>query len=113
MSRPTSCSAPSAEHWFGTDHLGRDLFTRVVHGTASSVASALVAVPIGVVAGGAIGLLGGLLGGWADVVLARVVDVLLAIPSFLLAVIIVSSLGFETINAAIATGSRRWPCSPG
>jgi len=95
---------PSAAHWFGTDHLGRDLFSRVVHGTASSVTSALVAVTIGVVVGGAIGLVAGSAGGWTDVVLARIVDVLLAIPSFLLAVVIVSSLGFQTVNAAIATG---------
>jgi peptide/nickel transport system permease protein len=96
--------APSAAHWFGTDHLGRDVYSRVVHGTASSVTSALVAVGIGVTAGGLIGLLAGFLGGWVDVVLARFVDVLLAIPSFLLAVVIVSALGFQTINAAIATG---------
>ncbi|MGW9112485.1 ABC transporter permease [Microbacterium sp. NPDC055683] len=96
--------APSAAHWFGTDHLGRDVFSRVVHGTASSVSSALVAVVIGVVVGGAIGLVAGFAGRWVDVVLGRIVDVLLAIPSFLLAVVIVSSLGFQTINAAIATG---------
>jgi peptide/nickel transport system permease protein len=95
---------PSAAHWFGTDHLGRDELSRVVHGTASSISSALVAVAIGVVVGGLVGLLSGFLGGLVDVVLARFVDVLLAIPSFLLAVVIVSSLGFETINAAIATG---------
>ncbi len=95
---------PSAAHWFGTDHLGRDLYTRVVYGTASSVESALIAVSIGVAAGGLIGLLAGFLGGWVDVVLARLVDVLLAIPSFLLAVIIVTALGFDTINVAIATG---------
>ncbi|MES5099957.1 ABC transporter permease [Agrobacterium sp. BA1120] len=95
---------PSLEHWFGTDHLGRDLYTRVVYGTASSVTSALVAVVIGVVAGGLIGLMAGFLGGWVDVVLARFVDVLLAIPKFLLAVIVVTAIGFETINAAIATG---------
>lgn len=95
---------PSISHWFGTDHLGRDLYTRVVYGTASSVSSALVAVVIGVVAGGFIGLLAGFLGGWVDVVFARLVDVLLAIPKFLLAVIVVTAIGFETINAAIATG---------
>ncbi|MGO2751999.1 MAG: ABC transporter permease [Pseudoclavibacter sp.] len=96
--------APSLQHWFGTDHLGRDQFARVVFGTQSSISSALVAVIIGVVVGGAIGLIGGFIGSWTDTVLARFVDVLLAIPSFLLAVVIVSSLGFQTINAAIATG---------
>jgi peptide/nickel transport system permease protein len=62
---------PSAKHWFGTDQLGRDLYTRVVYGTASSVTSALIAVVIGVVVGGLIGLLAGFLGGWVDIVLAR------------------------------------------
>jgi len=95
---------PSAAHLLGTDHLGRDLFARIVFGAQSSVTSALVAVGIGVVVGGLIGLLAGYLGSWTDVVLARFVDVLLAIPAFLLAVVIVSSLGFQTINAAIATG---------
>lgn len=96
--------APSAAHWFGTDHLGRDVYARVVYGTASSVGSGLVAVTIGVLAGGVIGLLAGFFGGWVDILLARLMDVLLAIPSFLLAVIIVTALGFTTTNAAIATG---------
>jgi peptide/nickel transport system permease protein len=95
---------PSTAHLFGTDHLGRDLFSRVVHGTASSVTSALIAVGIGVVVGGLVGLVAGFFGGWSDTVLARLVDVLLAIPEFLLAVVVVSALGFETINAAIAVG---------
>ena len=96
--------SPSFEHWFGTDHLGRDLYTRVVYGTASSVTSALIAVVIAAVAGGLIGLLAGFFGGWVDIVLARLVDVLLAIPNFLLAVIVVTAIGFDTTNAAIATG---------
>jgi peptide/nickel transport system permease protein len=96
--------APSAQHWFGTDNLGRDEFARVVHGAGSSVGTALVAVGIGLFAGGLIGLLAGFLGGWVDAVLGRLVDTLLAIPYFLLAVIVVSGLGFDTINAAIATG---------
>lgn len=95
---------PGAAHWFGTDHLGRDLYTRVVYGAASSVTSAFVAVSIGLVTGGFIGLLAGFLGGWVDIVLARFVDFLLSIPRFLLAVIIVTALGFDTMNAAIATG---------
>lgn len=95
---------PSAAHWFGTDNLGRDVFARVVYGTRSSVVSALVAVFIAVVIGGLLGLVAGFFGGIVDVVTARVIDVLLAIPSFLLAVVVVSSLGFQTINAAVATG---------
>jgi len=97
-------AAPSTQHWFGTDYLGRDQYARVVFGTASSVTSALVAVIIGLVVGSIIGLASGFRGGWVDGVLGRFVDVLLAIPGFLLAVVIVSSLGFQTINAAIATG---------
>ncbi|MCK1351307.1 ABC transporter permease [Bradyrhizobium sp. CW7] len=95
---------PGTAHWFGTDHLGRDLYTRVVYGTASSVTSALIAVAIAAVTGGLIGLLSGFFGGWVDIVLARLVDVLLAVPHFLLAVIIVTAIGFDTTNAAIATG---------
>lgn len=95
---------PGAAHWFGTDHLGRDLLARVIYGTASSVSSAMIAVAIALFLGGLTGLLAGFLGGWVDIVLARLVDVLLAIPNFLLAVIIVTALGFSTANAAIATG---------
>ncbi|HSD37345.1 MAG TPA: ABC transporter permease [Rhodocyclaceae bacterium] len=96
--------APSLTYWLGTDHLGRDLFARIVYGTASSVSSALIAVAIAVLVGGLIGLLAGFLGGWVDTMLSRFVDVLLAIPNFLLAVIVVTAVGFDTINAAIATG---------
>jgi peptide/nickel transport system permease protein len=96
--------APSAQHWFGTDNLGRDEFARIVHGAGPSVGTALVAVGIGLFAGGLIGLAGGFIGGWVDAVLGRLVDTLLAIPGFLLAVVVVTGLGFDTLNAAIATG---------
>lgn len=95
---------PSGEHLFGTDHLGRDLFSRVVYGTRSAVLTSLVAVAIGLVIGGILGLTAGFFGGIVDAVLGRFIDVLLAIPQFLLAVIVVVSLGFATINAAIAVG---------
>ena len=63
-----------------------------------------MAVAIGLFAGGLIGLLAGFVGGWVDAVLGRLVDTLLAIPGFLLAVVVVTGLGFTTLNAAIATG---------
>jgi len=97
-------SAPSWAHPLGTDHLGRDVFSRVVHGSATSVGSALVAVAIGLVFGSAIGLVAASIGGFVDAVLMRFVDVLLAIPSLLLSMIVVVSLGFSTLNAAIAVG---------
>ncbi|MBK0332532.1 ABC transporter permease [Brachybacterium sp. MASK1Z-5] len=95
---------PGWQYLLGTDHLGRDLLSRIIHGSASSMTSALIAVAIGVLVGGAIGLVAGYAGGWADAVLGRLVDVLLAIPSFLLAVVVVTALGYDTRNAAIATG---------
>ncbi len=94
--------APGAAHWFGTDHLGRDLYTRVVHGTALSLRTALIAVSIALVSGGIFGLVAGFLGGWVDQVVMRVVDVLLAIPSLLLSLALISALGFGSTNVAIA-----------
>jgi peptide/nickel transport system permease protein len=96
--------APGAGHLLGTDHLGRDLADRIIAGSASSMTSALLAVGIGVLIGSAVGLLGGFFGGVTDAVLGRVVDMLLAIPSFLLAVVVVTALGYDSRNAAIATG---------
>lgn len=97
-------AAPSAEHWFGTDATGRDLYSRVVHGTVHSLGSALVAVGVGLVVGTVIGVLAGSLGRVVDATLMRLVDVLLAVPALLLALSIIILLGFGTTNAAIAVG---------
>jgi peptide/nickel transport system permease protein len=96
--------APSVAHLFGTDQFGRDIFARVVFGTRSAVLTALFSVLIGVLAGSLIGLAAGFSGQVADALLGRLIDVLLAIPGFLLAVVVVVSLGFATVNAAIAVG---------
>jgi len=95
---------PSAAHWFGTDQLGRDLFTRVVHGTHLTLQAALVAVGVGLVVGALLGLLAGFVGGVLDDVVMRTVDVLLSIPSLLLSLALITALGFGTVNVAIAVG---------
>src|SRR5699024_3791059 len=99
-----SLQAPSAEHWFGTDATGRDMFSRVVHGASHSITAALVAVAVGLVVGTTIGVVAGSDGGFIEDVLMRVVDVLLAIPAPLLSLSVVILLGFGPTNAAIAVG---------
>ncbi|MFD4444668.1 ABC transporter permease [Nocardia sp. NPDC058519] len=95
---------PSAAHWFGTDNLGRDLYTRMVHGAGLSLTATLTAVGIALVVGSALGLLSGASGGLVDSAIMRVVDVLLSIPSLLLALALVTALGFGTRNVAVAVG---------
>ena len=95
---------PGAAHWFGTDQMGRDLFARVVHGTGRSLTATTIAVAVGLVVGSAIGLVAGFAGRWVDELLMRVVDVLLAVPSLLLSLALVTALGFGTVKIAIAVG---------
>lgn len=95
---------PSAAHWFGTDNIGRDLYTRVVHGAGLSLTATLAAVAIALIVGSLIGLLAGAVGGIVDAVLMRIVDVLLSIPALLLSLALVTALGFGTRNVAIAVG---------
>lgn len=96
--------APSAEHWLGTDALGRDLLARIIHGASQSLSGAFVAVGVGFLVGTALGLIAGSARGKVDGVIMRGVDVLLSIPQLLLSLSIVILLGFGTINAAIAVG---------
>jgi hypothetical protein len=79
-------AAPSARHIFGTDQLGRDMFTRVVYGTSQSLESVVLAVLIGFVVGTTIGLLAGFIGRWVDDVLMRLIDVILSVPSLLVTI---------------------------
>ncbi|SFS17579.1 peptide/nickel transport system permease protein [Microbacterium sp. cf046] len=95
---------PSIAHWFGTDDLGRDLYSRVVHGSTLTIAATVLAIGIALVAGLTLGVLAGFVGGGVDSVTMRVVDVFLAIPGLLLALAIVTALGFGTIPVAVAVG---------
>lgn len=96
--------APSGDHWFGTDQLGRDILTRVIYGTGLTVKAVLIAVGLGFTVGGAMGALAGFLGGWIDALIMRLADVLLSIPSLLLSLAVIVALGFGTVNIAIAVG---------
>jgi peptide/nickel transport system permease protein len=95
---------PSAAHLFGTDYLGRDVYTRVVHGASLSLQATVIAVAVALVAGGLIGLLAGFVGRWVDEVLMRIVDVLLSIPAILLSLALITALGYGTVKVAIAVG---------
>lgn len=96
--------APSLQHWFGTDELGRDLYSRVVHGSTLTIAATALAIGIALVAGLTLGVVAGFVGGPVDSITMRVVDVFLAIPGLLLALAIVTALGFGTIPVALAVG---------
>lgn len=95
---------PSLTHLFGTDELGRDLFTRVLYGSTLTILATLSAIVIALVGGLLLGIVSGFFGGWVDAVIMRIVDVLLAIPGLLLALAIVTALGFGTLPVAIAVG---------
>ena len=100
---------PGAEHWFGTDAFGRDIFTRVMYGGRTSLQIGFVAVIISSLIGVTLGLLGGYFGGMVDQVVSRIVDVMLAFPGLLLALAIVAILGPNLINAMIAVGISASP----
>ncbi len=85
--------APSAAHWFGTDHLGRDIFSRVIVGTRSILSLAGLGTLLAVISGTFFGLISGYRGGWLDEIIMRVFDSLLAIPALLLALLLLGTVG--------------------
>ena len=100
---------PSAEHWFGTDEMGRDIFARIVHGTRISLYVGAISVAISLFFGGFLGAVAGYYGGRLDNIIMRILDVFLAIPAMLLATAIVSALGSSMINLLLAVGVASIP----
>ncbi|TKV29983.1 ABC transporter permease [Arthrobacter sp. NamB2] len=96
--------APNATHLFGTDHLGRDVFARVVHGTRQTLLTAGLAVLIGLVVGSVVGLVAATAGRAADAVSMRLVDVLLAVPGFLISLVIVTAFAPGPVSLGVGVG---------
>lgn len=100
--------APSAQHIFGTDKLGRDVFTRVIYGARTSLTSAFSVVLIIFVLGSVLGVLSGYFGGWVDTVIMRIADMMVAFPGMVFAMAIAGILGASVKNAVIAVALVSW-----
>lgn len=100
---------PSAEFWLGTDELGRDLLSRLIWGTRSSLLAGVVSVGIAMLIGIPLGLLAGYFGGWLDAIVSRVTDALLSCPFLVLAIALGAFLGPSLGNAMIAIGLSAMP----
>ena len=105
----TRLTPPSATHWFGTDHHGRDIFSRIIHGMSLTLYVGFASVILGATVGVVLGIISGYYGGRIDTIIMRTMDVLLAFPGILLALAIVSVLGGSLQNVIIAVAISSVP----
>ena len=99
-----SLVAPSGDHWFGTDQLGRDVFARVIVGSRDILTIAPLATLLGTAAGTAIGLVVGYFDGWVDAVVGRVIDALLALPLVIVALLALAAVGASNLTVILVIG---------
>ena len=95
---------PSGEHWLGTDDLGRDVFARLGYGGRVSLGVGLAAVALSLLVGVPLGAIAGYFGGWADMIISRLIEVMLALPTILLAILIAASMGKGADTLVFAVG---------
>ncbi len=102
---------PSAQHWFGTDELGRDIFSRILYGGRYSVTMGLISVAISTTIGMAIGAVAGYFGGQVDNIIMRILDVIQSLPAMLLTIVISAALGSGYFNTILALSVNGLPAS--
>ena len=102
-------SLPSIQHWLGTDQLGRDVLSRILWAGRLSTAIAAIVLLLSLVLGGAIGILAGYFGGWVDEVCMRLIDLFLSIPTFILALALIGTLGTGIQNLVLALAVSWFP----
>ena len=100
--------APSADHWFGTDHLGRDLFTRVLHGGRISLMVGLFATLVSLTIGVVYGAIAGYVGGKVDMLMMRIVDIMYALPFTIFVILLMVFFGRDFILLFVAIGAVEW-----
>ncbi|MGL3608187.1 ABC transporter permease [Rhizobium sp. G187] len=101
--------APSAEHWMGTDDIGRDILSRMIWGAQASLMAGTFSVAISIVIGVPFGLIAGYFGGWVDQVISRITEAFLALPFLIMAIALAAFLGPSLTNAMIAIGLSAMP----